>query len=228
MKTAIFDLDGTLIDTPRAIIWMIETTMRDMGRKPADEAAIRATIGLPLDSSIATLLERPTDHHEVTDCVARYRRKFLDWLVPQAHNLLFPHVADGLIELHQAGVQLAVATSKYRASADAILQSAGLLGFFTTVVGADEVARPKPHAETADLVLFRVEGSAAQSIVIGDTVHDIEMAHAAGIRSIAVTYGIGEVGGLRAVSPVWIADDFRSVASILLAEFGGEKGPTLS
>lgn len=228
MMIAIFDLDGTLIDSPRAIVSMIGSTMRDMGREPADETAIRATIGLPLECGIATLFERPVDNHEVADCVARYRRKFLDWLVPQAPNLLFPHVADGLAELYQKGVQLAIATSKYRASAEAILESAGLLEFFSTVVGADEVTNPKPHAETADLVLLRVQGSAAQSIVIGDTVHDIKMAHAAEIRSIAVTYGIGDVNDLKAVSPGWIADDFRSVASILLAEFSGEGGPSHS
>ena len=218
IHTAIFDLDGTLIDTPKAIVSMMSATMRDMGVDAPAEADIRAMIGLPLEAGISKFLKLPLDHPDVEECKTRYKALFHEWLVPRAADLVFPGVAEGLNTLAKDGVSLGVATSKHQSSAEAILRSAGLWDFFDHVAGADDVTHPKPHPEMALLVMSRLGGAPETSVVVGDTRHDLKMAIAAGMQSIAVTYGIDDETALREASATWIAPDFSRVTQIIHTE----------
>jgi 2-phosphoglycolate phosphatase len=222
-RAAIFDLDGTLIDTPNAIVGMMGIALGEMGIAPVPEDRIRATIGLPLETGAAQILGKRVDHPDVAQLVTRYRRQFLDWMVPRSAELIFPGVASGLQRLRDSGVLLGVATSKYTRSAEAVLRAAGLRELFSAVIGADDVRKPKPDREMALVVADKLDADAPECVVIGDTVHDLRMAKAAGMRGIAVTYGVGQIQDLRDESPDWIAEDFPETVSILLAHGGRGK-----
>ena len=216
IHAAIFDLDGTLIDTPKAIVSMMTKAMQDIGVDPAGETDIRATIGLPLEAGVSSLLSLPEDHDKVGTCLKRYKALFHEWLVPRASDLVFPGVLEGLQELSDRGIRLGVATSKHRASARSIMRAADLWDFFDHVAGADDVSRPKPDPEMAVLVMNKLQSTPESSIVIGDTRHDLNMAHGADMRTIAVTYGIDDPTTLSAASPTWIAENFPAVTKTLL------------
>lgn len=216
---AVFDLDGTLVDTPQAIVAAFTATLESLGVAVPDAAAIRATIGLPLERALGDLLGVPADEELVARAVRRYRTHFEEIILPRAAALVFPRVAAGLDALRGAGVLLAVATSKFRASADALLRAAGLHDRFALVVGADEVANPKPHPEAAQHLLAALGVPAGRAVMVGDTVHDIGMAHAAGMRSIAVTYGVQDARLLAAARPTWTADTFDDVVARLGTAF---------
>jgi phosphoglycolate phosphatase len=208
---AIFDLDGTLVDTPLAIVETFTAAFASMGVPARDPAAIRATIGLPLEKAFARLLEVPLDDGLVAQGVRQYQVLFRELILPKAARLLFPGVVEGLSELRGQGVALAVATSKFYSSADALLKAAGLRDQFNMVVGADQVKQPKPNPEMGLMILQALGVSANHAVMVGDTTHDLLMAKAAGMRSVAVTYGVHSVQELKSSEPTWVADTFDDV-----------------
>jgi pseudouridine-5'-phosphate glycosidase len=211
----IFDLDGTLVDTPRAIVETFAAVFAAMAIPPRDPAAIRATIGLPLEKAFGQLLGVAMDDAIVAQAVAHYQTLFKELVLPRASSLIFPGVAEGLAALRDRGVLLAVATSKFYASADALLKAAGLRDHFEIVVGADQVAAPKPSPEIGLLIMTELGVSAERAVMVGDTTHDLLMAKAAGMRSIAVTYGVHSAQELASTDPTWIVDTFGDVLSCL-------------
>ncbi len=214
---AIFDLDGTLVDTPRAIVETFTAAFAAMGVQAQDASAIRATIGLPLEKAFSQLMGVPLEDGRVAQGVKQYQALFKEIVLPRARSLLFPGVAEGLATLHGQGLTLAVATSKFYASADALLRAAGLRDHFSVVVGADQVAQPKPHPEIGQVVMQRLGASPERAVMVGDTTHDLLMARAAGMRSVAVTYGVHSVQELKSSDPTWIADTFDDVLKCIQA-----------
>jgi len=215
-QLAIFDLDGTLVDTPTAIVDGLTTAFTSLGAVAPEPEAIRATIGRPLDQAIADLVGLPASSELVEAVMRGYQRLFINQIVPRARELIYPGIADGLATLAQHGLTLAIATSKVAASANALLVSAGLHNWFDLVVGTDQVPRPKPDPETVHLILRTLAMPSESAVLVGDTAHDISMAASAGVRSIAVTYGVHSVGELKAAKPTWLADTFDAAVEHIL------------
>ena len=215
----IFDLDGTLIDTPTAIVETFSVAFESMGISPRDPAAIRGTIGLPLEQAFSRLLELHVMDPQVATGVRQYQIAFKEVVLPRAQKIIFPRVPKGLKTLQREGFVLAIATSKFYASADSLLKSAGLRDFFAMIVGADQVKRPKPSPDSGLIILQELGISSQCAIMVGDTTHDLLMAKAIGIRSIAVTYGIHSTEELKSAEPTWIAHSFDEVVNYVLANF---------
>jgi phosphoglycolate phosphatase len=209
----IFDLDGTLVDTPSGIVKAFIAGLDSMGIPFTDAQAIRATIGLPLEKAFSQLLGIPVDDVQVGLAVRQYQAAFREIVLPQARALVFPGVVDGLKALKGKGYSLAVATSKVFTSAQALLDAANLWPFFDLVVGADMVSQPKPHPEMGLLVMSRQGNSPANSVMVGDTTHDLLMAKQAGIHAIGVTWGIHDREKLQTAEPGWIVDSFDEVVN---------------
>ncbi|GIH05175.1 hydrolase [Rhizocola hellebori] len=207
----IFDLDGTLVDTPAAIVENFAAAFDVLGTTQPSAADIRATIGLPLEQSFAKLLGVPMDDALVASGVEQYRQLYPKIVLPQAHRLVYPGVTTGVRRLRERGFTLAIATSKRYASAHALLKAAGLRECFDIVVGADQVRRPKPDPESALQIAHQLCISPRRTVVVGDTSYDLLMAKAAGMRSIAVTYGVHSRRELDEASPSWTADTFHDV-----------------
>jgi phosphoglycolate phosphatase len=210
-RVAVFDLDGTLIDTSTAIVDTFTAVFAAMQLPCPDPAAIRATIGQPIEQAFARLMRLPLDDEQVISATRCYVSQFREHVLSRARELVFPGVADGLAELSAHGVALAVATGKYRASADALLTAAGLRDRLSLVVAADHVLRPKPHPEMLRHVMRTLPAPASRMVMVGDTTRDLLMARAAGVRSIAVTYGVHSRRELSWAEPTCIADDFDHV-----------------
>jgi phosphoglycolate phosphatase len=216
-RAAIFDLDGTLIDSPRAIVETFSAAFAAMGLRARDASATRATIGLPLEQAFSLLMGVPRHDARVAEAIRWYQVSFREVILPKARSMLFPGVAEGLQALRDDGVALAVATSKFSASAAALLEAAGLRGQFDLVVGADQVTRPKPDPEMGRLIMQALGVPAGRAVMVGDTTHDVLMARAAGMRSVAVTYGVHGVQELTSSGPTWMADTFEDVLTCLRA-----------
>jgi phosphoglycolate phosphatase len=214
---AVFDLDGTLVDTPRAIVETFSAAFASLGEPVPDPAAIRATIGIPLERAFGSLWGIDPEDPYVRRGVEQYQLHFRELILPRAAELLYPGVESGLRRLHARGVGLAVATNKFHASADALLRAAGLRELFAQVVGADDVSNHKPHPESGLLILRTLDVPADRAVMVGDTTHDLLMASAAGLRSVAVTYGIHSPEELATAAPTWTAHTFEEVVAHLEA-----------
>lgn len=217
-RAVAFDLDGTLIDTPSAIVETFTAVFAAMQVPAVAASAIRATIGTPLDHAFGKLMKLAPDDDQVA-CAARlYVVLFRDRVLPRARDLVFPGVADGLARLSDRGFTLAVATNKYRANAEALLAAAGLRDRLALVVGADQIVRPKPHPEMLRHVMQALAVPASRMVMVGDTTHDLLMARAAGVRSVGVTYGVHDRAQLRSAEPTCMADCFDHVVHHLLED----------
>ncbi len=213
--TVAFDLDGTLIDTPGAIVQTFAAVFASMGEALPDAAATRATIGLPLPRAFGSLLGRGDDDPCVAEAVRLYQTYFREIVLPRGRELIFPGVVDGLAALRAHGMTLTVATSKFHASAEALLRAAGIWDEFTLVVGADEVSRPKPDPEMGLFIMQKLGAPAHRMVVVGDTTHDLTMANAVGARAIAVSYGVHAAPDLWALGPLTVAETFDDVVTCL-------------
>jgi phosphoglycolate phosphatase len=213
--TVAFDLDGTLIDTPSAIVETFAAAFAAMGEPTPDAAAARATIGLPLGQAFGRLLGLRADDARVAEAIGHYQTCFREIVLPRSQELIFPGVVEGLTTLRNQGMTLTVATSKFHSSAETLLRAAGIWEEFTLVIGADQVTRPKPDAETALLLMQKLGVAADRTVVVGDTTHDLLMAKAAGVRAIAVSYGVHAAADLRALAPITVADTFADVVACL-------------
>jgi phosphoglycolate phosphatase len=218
-RLAIFDLDGTLIDTPSAIVDTFNAVFAWLGMSAPPRTTIRATIGLPLATAFSQLMDAAPDHACVAQAVGRYHELFQLMVLPRAQEDVFPGVEAGLGRLRDQDFLLAVATSKSQVNADALLGAAGLGIFFNVVVGADRVARPKPDPETGKLILSLFGATAEQAVMVGDTTHDLLMAKAMGMRSIAVTYGIHDRVELAFGEPICMTDTFDQVVATIEGMF---------
>ncbi|HYQ62145.1 HAD family hydrolase [Actinophytocola sp.] len=185
----LFDLDGTLIDTPSGIVTVLREVLAEGGRT-APEADIRATVGRPLDAAFSALVGLPPDSPEVASSVARFRLLFRERVVPGARELIFPGILDVLAGLRGTGRQLAIVTSKVETSAREILAAAGMVNMFDVIVCHGMAPRGKPFPDLALLAANLLGRSPEQCVVVGDSVDDVRMAVAAGMRAVGVGYGV--------------------------------------
>jgi phosphoglycolate phosphatase len=212
LRALLLDLDGTLVDTPQAIVDVAQSTLAALKRPPADPQAIKDTIGLPLPLALGKLIG--TGPAGAAEAVEIYRVLWRSQITPRIPHLLYPGVREGLAELKRAGIALAVVTGKAQDGADSTVDAAGLRHFIDVVLGYTSVPNPKPAPDIALLALERLAIHPAAALVVGDSTHDLQMAHRAGVRSIAVTYGAQPEAMLRSVSPTWVAHSFADVVRI--------------
>ncbi len=209
MAAIIFDFDGTLADTQRGIIATAQEVLRRMGREPADERALAATIGLPLRENFtrgAGLSEEEADR-----AVAIYREIFETFAIPAI--TVFPGVEEVLAALSARGVPMAVASSRGQHSLEGLMHHLGLDRYIplSSVFGVETAARPKPAPDILYVILGKLGVKPEEALVVGDTTFDIEMGRAAGCYTCGVSYGNQSAGQLAGASPNYLLDDLRKL-----------------
>ena len=193
----VFDWDGTLADSTALIAGAIQQACRDMGLAVPDDTTARHVIGLGQRDSIqyvAPALE-PQQHSQFTERFGAH------YMLGDAAIPLFAGVPAMLTELATRGHQLAVATGKSRRGLARALAQHGIAHHFVVTRCADE-GFPKPHP---DMLLTLMEQAAVppeQTLMIGDTTHDVQLARNAGVDALAVTYGAHSTAGLAELSPL--------------------------
>lgn len=192
----VFDWDGTLIDSAGTIVECIQESARDMGLEIPPRERASHVIGLGLQNSLRYAVPGLAAER-YTEFVACYRRHFA---ARQDRMLLFPGVRELLGELSSSR-RLAIATGKTRCGLDRALDADDLRRYFAASRCADET-HPKPHPAMLLELMEELEVGKARTLMIGDTSHDLQMAQAAGVDAVAVTYGAHPEAGLRACGPL--------------------------
>ncbi len=133
-----------------------------------------------------------------------------------AQIALFEGARELLADLRQAGATLAIATGKTRAGLDRALSHHGdVSAHFAATRCADE-GRPKPHADMVLHLMDRVAAGPHETVMVGDTTHDLALARNAGVASIGVSYGAHDAAGFGAYAPVGVAGSIREMRELLL------------
>lgn len=183
-RTALFDLDGTLIDSIELIRRSYAHTLRaHRDFEPPLEFWLQG-LGRPLRWQFEHFTQDPA---EIEAMVATYRAFNLahhDALVGE-----FPGALAAVRELKERGVKLGIVTSKMRAGAQRGLKHCGFEGLFEVIVGADDVEQHKPHPAPVLLALEQLGASADGAVMVGDSPHDLASGRAAGALTAAVAWG---------------------------------------
>lgn len=191
-----FDWDGTIIDSAATIAQCIRDASRELGMRVPDEDRARHVIGLGLhDAMRLAVPDLPPQRYP--EFVESYRRHFH---ARKDSMQLFDGMRELLVDLSRAHL-LAIATGKSRRGLDRDLDFHGLKPLFTASRCADET-NPKPHPAMLLEIMDELGIGKHSSLMIGDTSHDLEMARAAEVDALAVTYGAHPEHGLRACGPV--------------------------
>lgn len=195
VTTAVFDLDGALIDSDPIISACLRTAFAEMGLPHVTPERLRAVVGPPLTEGIrAILAENGRDLALTQACVARYRELFRE----AAPNKT-PLQAGIARMLQRLGgrVTLGIATSKPRELALPILAGLGLVDMFTVIAGPELDTPAESKGQTLNRALEQlglateIPVDRARTIMVGDRKHDVAGAHAAGVFAVAVTWGYG-------------------------------------
>ena len=212
-KLAIFDFDGTLVDSAPGII--------DVMRQVVDEYELhediltkwRDLVGVPLGKQMEIIFPSHSEEFwlEVAD---RYR------VIYDAKTIeicpLFPDLISMLDSLRDAGIKISIASSKRRPLIEVVLDHHKLGPYFELVVGATDITHHKPHAESVHHTVKKLGVQHADTVVIGDSIYDLEMAKNAGVDAIGVTTGIHSKEILITADPLYIVDSLDEVSRIIL------------
>jgi pyrophosphatase PpaX len=178
----LFDLDGTVIDSGAIILASMRHAVREvLGADPPDEELMAAVGGPGLEAQMHALAP-----DRVEDLVTVYR----------AHNeplhdglVCCAGMDDVLVRLKDEGRRLGIVTAKRRATVELAFARVPLAHLFETVVGGDETQRQKPDPEPLLLALRRMDADPGEAAYVGDAPFDVQAARAAGLFSVAVTWG---------------------------------------
>ena len=215
MKLALFDCDGTIVDSAAVIHACMERTFDDFEMVRPEFGHTKSIIGLTLDIAIARLIDRPVDA-EIAEMTARYKEHFM--LHRQNGGALEP-AYDGLLPLISAlaardDVILGVVTGKSRRGLDAILAHHELTNVFFTTRTADDCPS-KPHPAMVLECCAEAGIDPKQTSVIGYAVYDMQMAVNAGAHAIGVSWGYGPVEALREAGAHHVVSKADDIAALI-------------
>ena len=203
-RAVLFDFDYTLADSSVPIVDCFNTALRALGLEEAPEEAICRTIGLALPEALAAVAGEEA-RCRAEEFRGHWRRRSDEVMV--AGTRMVPAAPAALRSLHGLGFDLAVVSTKYRARIIDVLEREGLASLFTTIVGGDDVAEPKPDPEGLLIALERLGAPPAQALYVGDSETDGRTAQRAGVHFAAVTSGCTPQSALARYQPRAILAD---------------------
>ncbi|MFJ5222890.1 HAD family hydrolase [Streptomyces sp. NPDC088400] len=182
-RAVVFDLDGTLVDTMRSVPQAYTDAIRTLGGGEISPSEVMAVWHM---GSTSVVLEHflgravsPDDMECFYRCLA----------VTTADVEAFPGAVEMLDTLGSQGRALGVFTSATRRAATLMLATAGLEGYFSCVVGGDEVRAPKPAPEGLVRCCLQLGVAAGEAVYVGDAEVDLRCAEAAGALGIHASWG---------------------------------------
>ncbi|MBI4686290.1 MAG: HAD-IA family hydrolase [Nitrospirae bacterium] len=206
IKLLIFDLDGTLVDTIHDIANAVNHALGPFGVRPLTVEIVKSKVGSGITKLIEGLIppDKPKDG-AVERFLQYYSAHLLDY------TTAYPEVKETLLKL--GDYKKAVISNKREILSKGCLEGLGLLRFFDVVLGSDSVSERKPSPVPVLEVLKSTGVSKDEALMIGDSNYDVEAAHAAGVRIVAVTYGYRSRDVLKDAD--FMIDNFGELIDIL-------------
>ncbi|GBF34834.1 HAD-superfamily hydrolase [Desulfocucumis palustris] len=207
LKTLLFDLDGTLMDS----IPLITITFRrvfDYYGIPWEKGEVLSTIGLPLREVAERYL--PGRAGEFMEKYTLFQKeKQMDYIK------LFPGALEALETVKASGYSTGVVTSKRRMPALTGLEATGLNKYMDVVVTVDDVSKPKPNPEPVLRALELLNKKPENAVYVGDSWYDIKAGKGAGVITMGVTWGMASRERLMGEGPEYIVDSFVELMNTL-------------
>jgi phosphoglycolate phosphatase len=203
-KLAVLDLDGTLVDSVDDLHASVNHALATVGLPPRSREDVRSFVG---EGARVLLARSVAPRDELLEpALAAWRAHYAAHLLDRTRP--YPGIAAALAGATRT---LAVLTNKPGAMARRILDGLGLLSRFAAVIGGDEAPR-KPDPTGLRELMVRTGATPGETVMVGDSRHDVETAHAAGVQVVAVTWGLGSRAELARAGATVLVDDAAALA----------------
>ncbi len=213
-KNIMFDLDGTVTDSGRAIISSVEYALSHFGITDQPEEKLQTFIGPSLFDSFER--EYRMTEEDCEKAVSLYRSIYETERMYDVD--IYEGIPELLNELKKAEYKVFLITSKPLVFSEKILKRIGLADYFDHMTGPDLSDHSSDKKRLIEKAIEEYGLNKSECVMIGDTGYDIRGAVEAGIDSIAVTYGYGKTEELKAAGAVYLAASAREIAEILDTE----------
>ncbi|HKH83711.1 MAG TPA: HAD-IA family hydrolase [Gemmatimonadales bacterium] len=184
IRTVLFDLDGTLIDSLRLILDSYHHTLAQHGFPARSDTEWLKGVGTPLRVQLGEWQDDPGTLEAMIATYREYNLEHHDRMVT-----VYPGVLDAVREIKAGGLQTGLVTSKNRHGALRGLSLVGLEALMDMLVCADEVTNPKPHPEPVLKAVSLLGADPASTVYVGDSVHDMNSGRSAGVLTAAALWG---------------------------------------
>ena len=215
LKLLIFDLDGTLTNTAQDIADAINYALKPFGQKTYSVEETKAMVGSGITKLLESLLPSTPLIRDGGALSAKetVTNRFIEYYTEHLldNTKVYSHVRETLSKLDN--YKKVVVSNKRESFSKSILEGLGILKFFDIVFGSDSVPEKKPSPVPILKLLKRYNVTCDEAVIIGDSNYDIEAGRAAGIKTIAVTYGFRSREALKDADV--IIDNFDELLNIL-------------
>ena len=210
-RLVIFDWEGTLSDTLGPALKALAKEARHLQLGYFDECLARRSVTLGLTIAIKKLFPHASlqQHEQILVSV----QEALSTSSTEVY--LFPGIKSMIENMHRAGFELAIATNKGAHSLQRVLQETGLDEFFKVTRAAGQVP-PKPCPQMLHEIMETFGAVASETVMIGDSIADIEMASLAGVDAIGVDFYHQQKASLFAAGASLVFDDDEQLAQYFL------------
>ncbi len=209
LGAVLLDLDGTLVDTVPLILASMRHAFEGRSRAPT-EAEWIAGIGMALRVQLVAFTSGPADLETVVDRYRNHQRAHHD-----AMTRAYPGAVEAVRAIASRGHPVAVVTGKFRESAQRTLDFVGMGAFVSSIVGSDSCAGHKPAPEPVQLALRLVGREPGEAVFVGDAPVDVEAGNAAGVVTVAATWGACRRDALLAARPAHVLEDVRELPALV-------------
>ena len=217
MKTVVFDLDGTLADTAEDLLAAANACFVGLGHPaPLDgQDALTAFQGGRAMLRLGFQRLGAASGAETEALVDRQYPRLLQAYAANidTHTRLYPGVVAALQLLREQGLRTAICTNKPEGLAETLTHRLNIRHLFDSLIGADTLPTRKPDPAPYHAAVARAGGSSARSILIGDTLTDVNTARAAGVKVVLVSFG-PEGQAVRALQPDALLDHYRDLPTL--------------
>lgn len=224
MKLVIFDCDGTIVDSQAGIVLSMEHAFKSLHMTPPTRAATLSVVGLSLPEAFSVLAPE-AEYETRRELAEKYKNAFreLDH-DPSDSERLFPDCKQIIADLAaRDDLMLGIATGKSRRGVDRLIANEGWEGVFATIQTADDHPS-KPHPSMIHRAMMETGIDALNTIMVGDTTYDIEMARAAMVGAIGVTWGYHHRAELEEAGAHIIIDEYCALPATLEQIFADLSG----
>jgi phosphoglycolate phosphatase len=211
IKLIIYDLDGVLIDSSRAILESFRRTMMEVG-EPFKPDLILERIGYSLYQVFRDIMP-PEYHDRVEELRQAYIRHFQSLDI--SYIRLLPEMHETVAELTDRGFMQAVATNKTASEAERILSELGVGDHFDLIAGFMTVAKPKPEPDMIHYILDKLDVNPNEAVLVDDTDVGLTAGIRAGVYTVGITTGFNSVEQILSVNPSTVIEGMSELPKIL-------------
>jgi phosphoglycolate phosphatase len=210
VSVLLFDLDGTLVDSLDDLTDAVNHMLGHFGRQPLEPARVRQLVGKGARNLVQRALDT-TLAGEIDRGLALFTEFNEQHIADKSR--LYPGARELLQQMADNGIRMAVISNKQEALSRLILESLGVDGFFGIIAGGDTFDEMKPSPLPLLKVVEGFSCSQSDSVMVGDSINDIQAGNRAGITTIGCTWGYGDSGELRGAD--YLAACLADIPSII-------------